>query len=182
MSGKRLTDEYLWARALRRFEQRFAIDVNTGCWNWTAGTNKRADGLRRGVFAMPRRGRRPAVAARCAWELYRGQIPAGAHVLHTCDNQLCVNPDHLYIGTHTHNMRDMIIRKRRNPERVQAHCAAMASHPGETNGSAKLTWANIDVIRESNLPNKALAEQYDVHYSLIWQVRAGKIWTKGRPA
>jgi hypothetical protein len=186
MSGKRLSDEYLWSRALRRFEQRFVVDKKTGCWKWTAGTNKRSDGKRRGVFAMPRMGRRPQVATRCSWQLYRGPITENAHVLHTCDNPHCVNPEHLYLGTHADNMRDMISRKRHwsvnDPVRVRAHCAAMASHTGETNGSAKLTWPDIDKIRANSSPNKVVAKEYSVHPSLIWMIRTGKIWNKGRPA
>jgi len=83
-------------------------------------------------------------------------------------------------------MRDMISLKRHwsvnDPVRVREHCLAMASHPGETNGSAKLTWPDVDNIRASSSPNKVTAKEYGVHPSLIWMIRTGKIWTKGRLA
>lgn len=51
-------------------------------------------------------------AARISYELYRGPIPKGKLVLHTCDNPACVNPDHLYLGTNFDNMRDRAVRDR----------------------------------------------------------------------
>ena len=52
---------------------------------------------------------------RVAWEMHHAQpVPEGMYVLHTCDNPQCVNPEHLYIGDHTDNMRDRSERKRTN--------------------------------------------------------------------
>jgi hypothetical protein len=46
-------------------------------------------------------------AHRVAWTLANGPIPAGMHVLHTCDNPPCCNPGHLWLGTQADNMADM---------------------------------------------------------------------------
>lgn len=52
---------------------------------------------------------------RLSWEIHYSKIPKGKHVLHKCDNPPCVNPDHLYLGDHYMNMKDMWDRGRANP-------------------------------------------------------------------
>lgn len=51
---------------------------------------------------------------RVFWKLFKGEIPDKLHVLHTCDNPGCVNPDHLYLGTQKENQRDRVMRGRHN--------------------------------------------------------------------
>jgi hypothetical protein len=70
-----------------------------GCHEWTASTN-------RGGYGTLRVGDKAWKAHRLAYRRKVGPIPRGMHVLHRCDNPPCINPDHLWIGTHTDNMRD----------------------------------------------------------------------------
>ena len=90
---------------LEKFEERFTPEPNTGCWLWIGASINNE----KGHFRM--RGKE-WIASRAAWELYRGPIPEGDYVLHHCDNPWCVNPDHLYTGTQTDNMRDAKVRNR----------------------------------------------------------------------
>lgn len=88
-----------------RFESFVMPEPNSGCYLWMGNS------LRWGYGRFHHGGKRP-LAHRFAWELNRGPIPAGIHVLHRCDNPSCVNVDHLYLGTHRDNMADIAKRCR----------------------------------------------------------------------
>jgi hypothetical protein len=100
-----------------------------GCWLWTgAWTPSRGYGLVRGE------GGRRTVAHRRSWELHCGPIPAGMKVLHKCDVRLCVNPDHLFLGTLGDNNRDAYDKGRNFPfgdiHRPKTQCPQGHSYEG----------------------------------------------------
>ena len=82
------------------------VDKSGECWVWTAGRTAAGYGMFHSNTS------RAHLAHRYAFELANGPIPTGMHVRHTCDNPPCVRIDHLVIGTHADNMRDMSERKR----------------------------------------------------------------------
>ena len=86
-----------------RFEDKFTPVTESGCWIWTATSDKRYGSFYTGDPDQPKMER----AHRVSYKLYKGNIPEGILVCHECDVTLCVNPDHLFLGTHTDNMRDM---------------------------------------------------------------------------
>ena len=67
---------------------------------------------------------------RVAWELERGPIPKGKIVCHTCDNPLCCRIEHLFIGTHDDNMRDMTV-KGRHRNTIKTHCPSGHEYTSE---------------------------------------------------
>ena len=83
-----------------RFHEKYAIDPDTGCWNWTAAVS-------RGYGYVTRQRGKPVRAHRFAYEHFVCEIPDGMMVLHSCHNALCVNPAHLHLGTHAENMAEM---------------------------------------------------------------------------
>lgn len=80
------------------------------CWVWT-GFCAKYNGYGK-MHVDTEAGKRSFVAHRVSWTLHFGEIPDGKEVLHRCDNPPCVRPDHLLIGTHTDNMRDMSAKGR----------------------------------------------------------------------
>ncbi len=80
---------------------------NGECLNWTGKVNIH------GYGETKNRSKR-IFAHRAAYLVWKGEIPSGLFVLHTCDNRRCINPDHLWIGTSKDNVRDMISKNRHN--------------------------------------------------------------------
>jgi hypothetical protein len=104
---------------IERFEGRFIPEPNSGCWLWTGATGGTSG---YGKF-YDTQTRRNLWAHRASWVLHCGPIPDGMLVLHKCDVRVCVNPDHLFLGTYVDNVADMIAKGRdRNYKRQQTHC------------------------------------------------------------
>jgi hypothetical protein len=150
--------------------QRFwaKVDRSAGlgsCWLWTASRSRRGYG----EIGRGRAGEGIILAHRLSWELHHGPIPTGLSVLHHCDNPPCVNPAHLWLGTHQDNQDDMI-RKRRDRKRPLR---------GEEHHQAKLTNEQVlDIRRRLSARERQwrLAREFGVSCSTIQAIAHGCSW------
>jgi len=107
---------------------------------------------------------------RLAYRLHIGAVPDGMEICHGCDTPACYNPRHLFVGTHTDNMRDMFAKGRAN------------SRVGDAHQFAKLTSDQVRAIRDEyrrgirGRGHKVLAKKYGVSPSTMLGVINGTAW------
>lgn len=136
------------------------VHKSDGCWTWLAATNRKGYG----IFRV---GNKNVLAHRFSYQIYKGEIPDGILTLHRCDNPACVNPAHLFLGTHLDNVHDCISKGRYYTGR----------HDGE-HGKHKLTAIQVREIREnpSGLSHRALAKKYSVSKGTITFIMNNQTW------
>lgn len=153
-----------YQRPSEAVESRFwrKVDATGECWIWTALLTPFGHGV---INMKTPDGWRPMIASRVSYEMAYGRIPAGLMVRHKCDNPACVRPEHLELGTHDDNMRDMRERHR--------------SASGERHSQARLTMVRVRDIRArlaGGETRASIARDIGVSASAIDDVANGKTW------
>lgn len=143
---------------VRRFHEAYIPEPNSGCWLWLKA-------LDTGGYGTTTYNRTQYRAHRVSWIVHHGAIPDGAYVCHRCDNILCVNPDHLFLGTPLSNMQDKIAKGRAKWLK------------GEELPGAKLTEQDVVAIRDSTETGAVLARRYGVCQALISGVKHRTKWS-----
>lgn len=134
--------------------------IESGCWEWQWGLDSHGYGQMKLNGSSFR-------AHRASWIKHNGPIPEGLNVLHSCDNRRCINPDHLFLGTHQDNMDD-----RENKGRG-------ACHKGDNNGRASLSSNDVFRIRArltEGVSCAILAREYNVTWTTIQNIKVGRTW------
>ena len=129
---------------------------DTGCHIWLGPSN-----YGYGVTRRIRKGKSISVH-RIAWQEVNGEIPTGYCVLHKCDNRLCVNPRHLFLGTKADNNRDRASKGR--------------SCRGEDTPSNKLKYDEVVEILASGMSSSKLASMYSVSSHTIRDIKKKRKW------
>ena len=164
-----LTGHSSRVRVLKRLsmEERFwrfvrPPDDPDACWIWGGSLARRY-----GTIGNLK-GRSTLSANRASWEIANGPIPPGMHVLHNCpsgDNSGCVNPRHLWLGTHEENMADMVTKKRY----AKGECAS----------NTKLTAHDVIEIRRLRALGwkmKTLQDKFWIDNSQVSRICSGQSW------
>lgn len=156
--------------------QRFLAKVRKtdGCWLWI-GCGPATGNQRYGqILCGSRKNKRTVMRAhRLSWLIYRGDIPDGLYVCHSCDNGACVKPKHLFLGTQQDNMDDMK-KKGRGFGLV-----------GEANHKAKLSIEDVKRLlflyqKYSHLYGigPKLAKKFRITRQQVWAIVKGRAWGK----
>jgi hypothetical protein len=134
--------ERLWTKAVG--------DADDECWEYHGSTSIA------GHTRIRLDDKSRMMVHRMAWEAHHAEpIPEGMQVNHHCDNPICFNPAHLYLGTQKQNMEDRFRRGRANLKR-------------------KVSLDDRELIKCSTEPNKLLAERYGVTTERISQIKKGR--------
>ena len=148
-----------------RFMAKVKVQAN-GCWEWTGKIHNS------GYVTFFSNGK-AMLAHRWSYQYYKGLLHPSMFVCHSCDNRICVNPDHLWLGDASDNMKDMVSKNRHK------------NQTGSQNNFSKLSETAVKDIKArgyfGGAPKggniKELAEEYNVSYDTVRSIVKGVSWT-----
>ena len=147
---------------------RVLIDEN-GCWIWQGAIKKARN--RALTYGWVTYNNKQMNAHRAAWLVVNGEIPEGKFVCHKCDVPRCVNPNHLFLGTPSDNMKDMWDKKR--------HSLPTEGVIGSR--SSKINLITVKRIREllqQGQKQRDIAKIFGLSQAAISQINTGRNWSR----
>lgn len=151
-----LVEKIVGVSTLERFMHYvFPMPKEIGCWMWTGSTNKQG-------YGQIRFGGKLRLSTHVSLDLFSNGLPDGMCALHKCDTPLCVNPDHLFVGTQKDNMKDMSSKGRAN------------------GGSRKMTIEQVKTIRSSKQTQTSIASEYGLTQSAVSRILNNKTWSESK--
>jgi len=139
----------------QRFERKYIPEPNSGCWLWTASIGG-------GGYGMFWINEKQVGAHRAAYELFVRKPHDADVVCHTCDNKLCVNPAHLFVGTPADNSADMVAKNRQSK--------------GEGRPNSKINRETAALVLASPLSDAEWAARLGVSKGTINHIRHRRNW------
>lgn len=161
-----------------RFERFVWPEPMSGCWLWAGAVGTHGYGV---IGVGPHK---IETAHRVSWGLHRGEIPAGMWVLHKCDNRVCVNPDHLYLGTVLDNSRDLMargrpyleIRRHVTPEVEARRVASLPRGAAHHRSGAKITSEIAMAVFNAIGPQKKIGVAFGICQQTVSLIKSKKTW------
>jgi hypothetical protein len=154
---------------MKRFFEK--VEKTDRCWEWTAGS--RGNGY--GAFKY---NGKVIDSHRMSWIIHNGEIPDGLFVCHKCDNTKCVNPDHLFLGTNSDNMKDAYDKGRLAINKIGvAHKYKKGNIP---HNSILKTKEEINKVKEAiktrNCSLKELSVILNLPYTLLRDINSNRVY------
>lgn len=146
-----------------RFNRKWIPEPNSGCFLWFGATNRSGYG-NIGIGKS-----RTRLATHVSLELAGRPVPPGMFACHHCDNPSCVNPDHLFIGTHLENAKDMCRKGRQGPRGKRPSLEASSNLTDEQVGQ-------IRFLLVESVPQDVIAAQFRVKVKVINAINRGMAW------
>lgn len=130
------------------------VEKTPNCWTWMGTRNTYGYG----IFLLP--GEKAVRAHRYAYERWKGPIPEGMVVMHSCDNPPCINPAHLSLGTKLDNNRDAASKRH--------------TRSGDRHWMSKLTEKQVAQIRADKGNQTELAAKLGITQGTVSRIKSGK--------
>lgn len=153
-----LSDEQHFDRLKESFENK--VIKQDGCWGFKGKT--RTDGY----AGIEYKGKNLLIH-RASWLIHNGSLPQNLCVLHKCDNRICSNPNHLFLGTQEDNIRDMVLKKRNS------------APIGEKVSISKLKSEQVMQIKKllaQKMTIKKIAQLFNISFITISDIKRNKTW------